>query len=131
MKAVDVMASGQINKRASVLQGKTQKLVRFEISEDTRTSVEKWMEDELMVGSECLRPCRFHERLMRPGVIEPLEPMFDDGLCLLCCSEPLRVESLRNVHLNRSLYPFSQALPGSRLRSNLPRGAVRDRCGSA
>jgi hypothetical protein len=32
MKVVAVMASGQIKARASVLQSKTQKLVRFEIS---------------------------------------------------------------------------------------------------
>ena len=63
MKVVDVMASGQIKERASVLQSKTLKPVRFEISEGTRTSVEKWMEDELMVGSEYLWPGRFHERL--------------------------------------------------------------------
>ena len=63
MKVVDVMASGQIKERASVLQSKTQKPVRFEISEGTRASVEKWMEDELMVGSEYLWPGRFHERL--------------------------------------------------------------------
>ncbi len=63
MKVVDVMASGQIKERASVLQSKTQKPVRFEISEGTRGSVEKWMEDELMVGSEYLWPGRFHERL--------------------------------------------------------------------
>ncbi len=63
MKVVDVMASGRIKERASVLQSKTQKPVRFEISEDTRASVEKWMEDELMIGSEYLWPGRFHERL--------------------------------------------------------------------
>ena len=39
MKVVDVMASGQIKERASVLQSKTQKPVRFEISEGTRASV--------------------------------------------------------------------------------------------
>ncbi len=44
MKVVDVMASGQIKARASVLQSKTQKPVRFEISDGTRASVAKWME---------------------------------------------------------------------------------------
>ena len=63
MKVVDVMASGQIKERASVLQSKTQKLVRFEISEGARASVEKWMDDELMVGFEYLWPGRFHECL--------------------------------------------------------------------
>ena len=41
MKVVNVMASGQIKERASVLQSKTQKPVRFEISEGTRASVAK------------------------------------------------------------------------------------------
>jgi site-specific recombinase XerC len=63
MKVVDVMASGQIKASASVLQSKTQKPVRFEVSEGTRASVAKWMEDPLIVGSEFLWPGRFHKRL--------------------------------------------------------------------
>ncbi len=63
MQVVEVLASGQIKERASVLQSKTQKSLRFEISEGTRASVAKWMEDPLMVGSEFLWPGRFHERL--------------------------------------------------------------------
>ena len=63
MKVVDVMAYGQIKERAYVLQSKTQKPVRFEISEGTRVSVEKWTNDELMIGSESLWPGRFHARL--------------------------------------------------------------------
>lgn len=63
MKVADVLASGQIKERASVLQSKTQKPVRFEISEGTRASVKKWMEDELLVGSEYHWPGRLHERL--------------------------------------------------------------------
>jgi hypothetical protein len=50
MKVVDVMASGQIKERASVLQSKTQKPVRFEISEGTRASLARWMREPLMVG---------------------------------------------------------------------------------
>src|SRR6056297_1778251 len=45
MKVIDVTASGQIKERASVLQSKTQKPVRFEISECTRASLEKWIQD--------------------------------------------------------------------------------------
>ena len=63
MRVVDVMASGQIKERASVLQSKTQKPVRFEISEGTRASLARWMREPLMVGSEYLWPGRFHERL--------------------------------------------------------------------
>ena len=37
--------------------------MRLEISEGTRASLEKWIQDPLMVGSEYLWPGRFHERL--------------------------------------------------------------------
>jgi hypothetical protein len=57
------MSWRQISERASVLQSKAEKPVRFEISEGTRASVEKRMKDEFMVGSKYLRPGRFHERL--------------------------------------------------------------------
>ena len=63
MQVVDVMASGQIKERASVLQSKTQRRVRFEISDGTIASVAKWLEDPLMVGSQFLWPGRFLERL--------------------------------------------------------------------
>lgn len=57
------MASGQIKERASVLQSKTQKPVRFEISEGNRALRARWMREPLMVGSESLWLDRFHERL--------------------------------------------------------------------
>lgn len=63
LKVADVMASGQIRERASILQSKTKQPVRFEISEGTRRSLEGWMQDPLMVGSEYLWPGRFHDRL--------------------------------------------------------------------
>lgn len=63
MVLVDVIVSGQIKERVSVLKNKTQKPARFEISKGARASVEKWMEDVLMIGSEYLWPGRFHERL--------------------------------------------------------------------
>jgi len=37
-------------------------LIRFEISEGTRASLERWLQDPLMVVSEYLWPGRFHER---------------------------------------------------------------------
>lgn len=39
LQVVDVMASGQIKERASVLQSKTQKPARFEITDGPRASV--------------------------------------------------------------------------------------------
>ncbi len=63
LKVVDVMASGHIKERASVLQSKTQKPVKFEITEGTRISVMRWMKTPIMDGSEYLWPSRFHARL--------------------------------------------------------------------
>lgn len=63
VKVIDVMAPGQIKERAPVLQSKTQKPVRFEISEGTRASFAKWMDDPLMVRAEYLWRARFQQRL--------------------------------------------------------------------
>ncbi|MDG1532688.1 MAG: tyrosine-type recombinase/integrase [Paracoccaceae bacterium] len=62
MKVTDVFTSGQMKERASVMQSKTQKPVRFEITEGTRKSVSAWLKDPMMVGSEFLWPGRFHDR---------------------------------------------------------------------
>ena len=43
MKALDVSTNGQMKERASVLQSKTQKHVRFEITERTCKSVATWL----------------------------------------------------------------------------------------
>lgn len=63
LKVADVYAAGQVKERASIIQSKTQKPVRFEITEGTRKSLLFWMEQPLMTGSEYLWPGRFHERL--------------------------------------------------------------------
>ena len=63
LKVADVYAAGQVKERASIIQSKTQRPVRFEITEGTRRSLARWMEEPLMVGSEYLWPGRFHERL--------------------------------------------------------------------
>ena len=59
----DVFAAGQVKERASIIQSKTQKPVLFEITEGTRKSLLRWMDEPLMIGSEYLWPGRFHERL--------------------------------------------------------------------
>ncbi|MDI3337980.1 tyrosine-type recombinase/integrase [Defluviimonas aestuarii] len=63
LKVADVYAAGQVKERASIIQSKTQKPVRFELSEGTRKSLEDWFRNPLMIGSEYLWPGRFHERL--------------------------------------------------------------------
>ena len=63
LKVVDVFAASQVKERASVIQSKTQKPVRFEITDGTRKSLARWMSEPLMIGSEFLWRGRFHERL--------------------------------------------------------------------
>ncbi len=61
LKVADVYAAGQIKERASIVQSKAQKPVRFELSEGTRTSLWEWLEDPKMIGQEHLWPGRFHD----------------------------------------------------------------------
>lgn len=63
LKVADVYAAGQMKERASIIQSKTKKPVKFELTEGTRKSVDAWLEDPAMVGSETLWPGRFHDRL--------------------------------------------------------------------
>ena len=66
LKVADVYAAGQVKERASIIQSKTRKPVRFEITEGTRKSIAAWLDNPLMIGSEHLWPGRFHERLWHP-----------------------------------------------------------------
>lgn len=63
LKVADVYSAGQMKERTSILQRKTRKPVRFEITEGTRKSISKWLDDPKMIGSEFLWPGRFHDRL--------------------------------------------------------------------
>lgn len=91
MKVIDVMASGQIKERASVFAKQTQKPVRFEISEGTRASLQKWMQDPLMVGSEYLWPGRFPERLHIST--RQYARIVRDWVTRLCCTNSTRDSS--------------------------------------
>jgi len=62
LKVADVLAAGHVKERTSIIQSKTQKPVRFEITEGTRKSVLRWIGKPLMIGSEHLWPGRFHAR---------------------------------------------------------------------
>ena len=62
LKVADVFSAGQMKERTSVLQSKTQKPVRFEITEGTRKSISRWLDDPMMFGSEFQWPGRFHDR---------------------------------------------------------------------
>jgi len=49
-----------VKERASVTQSKAGKPVRFEITETTRQSLERWIADSEMIGLEYLWPSRLH-----------------------------------------------------------------------
>jgi site-specific recombinase XerC len=60
MKVRDVYAAGSVKERTSVIQSKTGKPVRFEITETTRHALQRWIADSEMTGSEFLWPSRVH-----------------------------------------------------------------------
>ena len=60
LKVRDVFAAGDVRECASVTQSKIGKPARFEITETTRHSLERWVADPEMTGSECLWPSRLH-----------------------------------------------------------------------
>ena len=60
IRVTDVFAAGHAKERASIVQSKTGKPVRFEITETTRLSLERWVSDAEMTGLEFLWPSRLH-----------------------------------------------------------------------
>lgn len=56
----DVFVAGRVKERASMIQSKTGKPVKFEITETTRQSLERWIADPEMLGVEFLWPSRIH-----------------------------------------------------------------------
>lgn len=70
-KVSDVYAAGRVKERASVTQSKTRKPVRFEITETTRLSVERWIKDPEMIGCEYLWPSRVLVRRDRSVTTPP------------------------------------------------------------
>jgi hypothetical protein len=56
----DGFAAGRVKERASITQSKTGRPVRFEITETTRQSLERWISSPEMRGAEFLWPSRFH-----------------------------------------------------------------------
>ncbi|MEM8575868.1 MAG: tyrosine-type recombinase/integrase [Pseudomonadota bacterium] len=63
LKVADVYAAGQVKERTSILQSKTQKPVRFELTEGTRKSIKLWLAPPMMIGQAYIWPGRFHEPL--------------------------------------------------------------------
>ena len=60
IRVADVSSGGQVNSRATIMQQKTQRPVRFEITSRTRSSIEAWIEAEKLSSSRYLFPSRMH-----------------------------------------------------------------------
>ena len=61
LRVRDVFAAARVLERASITQRKTGQPVRFEITEPTRHSLERWIVNPEMLGADFLWPSRFHE----------------------------------------------------------------------
>jgi integrase len=60
LRVRDVLAAGRVKERTSMIQSKTGKPVRFEITETTRVSLDRWIGDPEMNGLEFLWPSQIH-----------------------------------------------------------------------
>lgn len=60
LRVRDVFVAGRGKERASMTQSKTGKPVKFEVTETTRQSLERWIADPEMLGVEFLWPSRLH-----------------------------------------------------------------------
>ncbi len=104
LRVRDVFAAGRNKERASMIQSKTGKLVRFEITETIRLSLERWITTPEMIGLEFLWPSRIPRsphvstsqcaRIVRGWVASlGLEP---SGYGTIRCAGPRRRKSSRN-----------------------------------
>lgn len=51
----------RVRERVSVIQSKTKKPVRFELTENTRDTVKAWARSPEMIGCQFMFPSRFHD----------------------------------------------------------------------
>ena len=63
IRVSDISSGGQVNSRATIMQQKTQRPVRFEITSRTRSSIECWIEAAELSSSRYLFPSRMHGSL--------------------------------------------------------------------
>ncbi|KNG92188.1 tyrosine-type recombinase/integrase [Pseudaestuariivita atlantica] len=62
LKAKDLVSSERVKERVTIIQSKTGKPVQFELSENTRDSVVKWLDTPEMLRCQFMLPSRFHDR---------------------------------------------------------------------
>ena len=58
----DICVGGRVRERATVVQKKTGRPVQFELTEQTRTSVQEWLTQRGAIRGEYLFPSRFQKR---------------------------------------------------------------------
>ena len=58
LKVADVAQGGRVKPRACIIQRKTQQPVQFEITSQTRESLESWMREKYLSGPDFLFPSR-------------------------------------------------------------------------
>jgi len=63
IRVSDVSSGGQVNSRATIMQQKTRRPVRFEITSRTGRSIEAWIEAAVLSSSRYLFPSRLHRSL--------------------------------------------------------------------
>jgi integrase len=63
LRVSDICLGSRVAARATIMQQKTQRPVQFEITEQTRTSVEAWMQTAALSGGDYLFPSRIHDSL--------------------------------------------------------------------
>ena len=64
IKVSDICSDGLVNGRATVVQQKTRRPVKFEITDRTKRSIEKWVQTASLGVSDCLFPSRQKVRLI-------------------------------------------------------------------
>ena len=62
LKVNDLVIGDRVRERVTVIQSKTRRPVRFEVSENTRDSIWNWVCRPEMLGCGFLFPSRFHDR---------------------------------------------------------------------
>ncbi|MBS9717272.1 tyrosine-type recombinase/integrase [Pseudohalocynthiibacter aestuariivivens] len=62
LRVTDLVKAERVRERVSVIQSKTKRPVQFELTENTRGSVTKWVVSPEMIGCRFMFPSRFHDR---------------------------------------------------------------------
>lgn len=62
LMVTDLVREGKVRERVSIVQSKTNKPVQFELNENTRDTVNTWVQSAEMIACRFMFPSRFHDR---------------------------------------------------------------------